>query len=1595
MIIDSPIISGSHAASGSLNQHGDVVITGSLTVTGTINGSITGSITTASYALNAETLDGLDSTSFTTTSSFNTVSGSFSTRVTNLESFSSSLDATFATDAQLTAVSQSFSSSLSTVSGSLASRVANNEATGSSLTTTSGSFSTRVTNTEATASSLVTASGSFSTRTTNLETASGSFSTRTTNLETASGSFSTRVTNNESNISSLQTASGSFSTRTTNLETASGSFSTRTTNLETASGSFSTRVTSAEGSVTSLNSKTGSYATTGSNIFVNTQYISAANNAISFTSTASLYTDGGLRVTKDMYVSGTSYFNNVTVYGTQSVQYITSSQLNISTNIISVNTDTPTIRFGGLSVYDSGSTGLTGSMLWDSEDNQWIYSNPSGSTYDSAVFLAGPRNSGVLGNEPGISCNFLSKGNGLHHMTSSGIFEDGSRTCFYGTSFISSSGAACFASQVCSPTFDSNCARLIGKASASPYANSSWLQAPSSSGMFIVNSGITNWIGVKADGSIDSNGIFTHGGTFCTNGAVCSPTGLFSGCVGIGTASPSHLLHARKDQNSYTWARIENQADNSSAYAGLQLGAYGNSWGLAIGSSLANGNSLNFLIDAGGANTSKLTLFATGIACFASTICSPTLVINNQTNISPDANGTGQLMIQGNGYQGYTALDATAMYVGHNSQVRNLTFQTNETNRLTINGDGIACFSCQICAPVSVVTGASIVSGCLGVGTVTPRTKAEFSSGLPTSIPTYTNTTNGIVVSDGGDIYGRIGVSNFSAGGNGYPTYIQAGDYSGAIYYNLLLNPLGGNVGIGTTAPAKALTVVNTAEQLRLSYSSGVYTDFRNDSAGGLLINTSDGYIINYIGGNAKMRINPDSICFACQICAPTAIIAGAVGIGVTSPTQCLEVSGIIKSSGASNSIMFTNRNCSTATWEWYSQGTPGSGFAGLYKNHNTSGTPLVITDCGLVGIGTTSPAYKLDVQGGNLNVQGANAFAIIGDTTSYAAGVGGALYLYGNYRSVGDLTAAGYIKGSKTNSTNNDYGFDLIFGNQTNLVGVTEKMRITSTGNVGIGCTSPGAQLVVYGACNGDTTLHVQNGSVSGKISFSNNTANAIYGGGWWGYMGYSSATYHNFGQCIYAPSFALPSNGCIFYCTGAGYNGIIKLWDSTNGNMVFQNASGGTGDMIFLPQGKIGIGTTSPDAIFHVAKASSGGVGGQIVIDNPASSTLDNTVEISFLTDAGASGAGTRNARMLVINENAGNGAARMEFHTWNGSTSAARMTILSGGNIGIGTTNPNETLDVSGTIQVRGNSVGYATTQCVTQLDFYTGAARLLSFGGNSTTCGCFRFYSAGQNNAGGSDVATISGGGVACFRGAVCTPRLHINTPDGCGLTLQYGANSGYAGISTDSANSLIFKAYIGNEYMRISCAGRVGIGLTSPTAYLHVCGNNCGADISCGGGNPDARGIIHAQLSNSSQSTNASVTVENDAGIGQFMQWTSFGMRIGSRIIKSTNCGHLHFTVGQDSNTVTFHCGGPACFANHICVGGNIIPISNGSQDLGSSSLRWCTVYTSDLSLNNGIGNYTIVEGENDLFLYNNNSCKVFKFVVQEVCPEIAPAKRST
>ena len=73
--------------------------------------------------------------------------------------------------------------------------------------------------------------------------------------------------------------------------------------------------------------------------------------------------------------------------------------------------------------------------------------------------------------------------------------------------------------------------------------------------------------------------------------------------------------------------------------------------------------------------------------------------------------------------------------------------------------------------------------------------------------------------------------------------------------------------------------------------------------------------------------------------------------------------------------------------------------------------------------------------------------------------------------------------------------------------------------------------------------------------------------------------------------------------------------------------------------------------------------------------------------------------------------------------------------------------------------------------------------------------------------------------------------------------------------------------------------------------------------------------------------------------------------------------------------------------------GHVLPGSNNTHDLGSSSLRWRDIYTNDLhlsnqgstnSVDNTWGDFTIQEGESDLFLINNRSGKKYKFNLTEV-----------
>ena len=64
--------------------------------------------------------------------------------------------------------------------------------------------------------------------------------------------------------------------------------------------------------------------------------------------------------------------------------------------------------------------------------------------------------------------------------------------------------------------------------------------------------------------------------------------------------------------------------------------------------------------------------------------------------------------------------------------------------------------------------------------------------------------------------------------------------------------------------------------------------------------------------------------------------------------------------------------------------------------------------------------------------------------------------------------------------------------------------------------------------------------------------------------------------------------------------------------------------------------------------------------------------------------------------------------------------------------------------------------------------------------------------------------------------------------------------------------------------------------------------------------------------------------------------------------------------------------------------GHVTPGANNTQDLGSSTKRWANVYAGDLHLKNEQGDWTVVEGEEELYIHNNKTGKKYAFVMREI-----------
>ena len=145
-------------------------------------------------------------------------------------------------------------------------------------------------------------------------------------------------------------------------------------------------------------------------------------------------------------------------------------------------------------------------------------------------------------------------------------------------------------------------------------------------------------------------------------------------------------------------------------------------------------------------------------------------------------------------------------------------------------------------------------------------------------------------------------------------------------------------------------------------------------------------------------------------------------------------------------------------------------------------------------------------------------------------------------------------------------------------------------------------------------------------------------------------------------------------------------------------------------------------------------------------------------------------------------------------------------------------------------------------------------------------------------------------------------------------------------------------------------------------------------------------VYSQDLNVTKASGNLSATFVASNGLGTLEIGGSTGAFID---LKMPSSDDLDFRIGTSGS------GGylTVLSGQSISVQGHLNPSANDTYDLGTSSVRWRNLYTTDLQLSNEgktndvdgtWGNYTIQEGESDLFLINNRTGKKYKFLLQEV-----------
>jgi hypothetical protein len=824
-----------------------------------------------------------------------------------------------------------------------------------------------------------------------------------------------------------------------------------------------------------------------------------------------------------------------------------------------------------------------------------------------------------------------------------------------------------------------------------------------------ITSGTTNTAKINfGDSSNDDAGIIAY-----TNDAGGSDTMAFtvgtsekmriinSGNVGIGTTSPSAKLNIAGDV-----------LINSGEYI---------SWG-TVGATSIEGSTASNKIQFRTGSADRMIINNTGVGIGTTSPSSKLHVVgaNNTTAVKIDF-PSADFDFSANSTSGYTTkfhMDNTGTYIGSNSAGRALIFQTNDTDRLYINGN----------------------TGNVGIGTTSPGYKLHVSGTGGTRMSITNTDTNWAALQI--QATGNQADYIFFKDDTEERARIAALDSNDLVFYNtdstterMRINS-SGNVGIGTASPSVGvpLTVYyNSTSQFHIGgvqagisnnvyYNGSAYVN-RNTSTGGALLQlgTDGSFAFRRATSGSSPTLNYSQYIGA----------NGNVGIGTTSPDEKLDITGgYLKFNGGDYGLKGSASLSYNPVSDHYFQ--------------SSGSTKVTFKASGNVGIGTTSP----DITGFGWNV-----LSIVGGTTAGSAGVLelGAPSTDANNQNYGIIAFMGGTGRNAQIASNRDAATNdgrLSFWTSPGAGGIVERMRIDSGGSIIIGA----------GGTSGTPSADYRSLEIGRQ-------GNTITGAPW------KSNLYLSCNATITGGSSAFTYR----YASEAP-----ARMDLEDGNVTFYNAAAGTAGntiswntrMIINSSGNVGIGTTSPAAALQIrANSANGGY---------TSSNWSKYIFLDAETTGGGGIIWTK--QTSTYNRAILNNQGKMELgrSTANDSSGAwlQDLVIDASGNTGIGTGSPASKFEVYGGnsgVNDVDRYIRFKASNGEKRFDFYVGGT------GNASSLGMYTSDGTTKNvqiSAGGTSYFNAGNVGIGT---TAPTYKLHVASSNNVSIFEDTSDASGAAFI----------------------------------------------------------------------------------------------------------------------------------------------------------------------------------------------------------------------